>query len=64
MDQRDHCSLILMAKILNAIKKPAKKVAVKEVKEVAEVVTCEACNGTGLLDKDNLCALCDGSGKK
>lgn len=53
-----------MAKILNAIKKPAKKVAVKEVKEVAEVVTCEACNGTGLLDKDNLCALCDGSGKK
>lgn len=54
-----------MGKILNAIKKPAKKVAVKEVKEVVEVVkTCEACNGTGLLDKDNLCALCDGSGKK
>lgn len=54
-----------MAKAVTAIKKIVKKVAGKKevVKVTKKKVTCEACNGTGLLDAQNLCVMCDGSGQ-
>lgn len=49
-----------MSKLVEKVKKlVSKKTAPKKVVEKK----CEACNGTGLLDPHNLCAMCDGSGK-
>jgi DnaJ-class molecular chaperone len=56
---------MFMAKVAAAVKKVVKKKAVKvEVKEVVLPTKCEGCKGSGLLDRDNLCVLCDGSGTK
>lgn len=56
-----------MGKLLESLKKTVGKPTKVEKKEVKEVkkkeVTCESCNGKGLLDADNLCVVCDGSGK-
>ena len=53
---------MFMTKIVNAIKKPVKKVAV--VKEEKEVTVCTDCNGTGLKDAQTICATCAGGGQK
>ena len=55
-----------MGKVTEAVKKAVtKKPKVVDVEVVEDVVsdTCTACNGTGLLDADNLCTICDGNGK-
>lgn len=43
----------LVEAVKKAVKTPAKEKAV-----------CPDCKGSGLLDPNNLCTLCDGSGKK
>jgi DnaJ-class molecular chaperone len=52
-----------MAKVVEAVKKAVTKKP-KVVEKVVEktVTTCESCNGTGLLDVNNICVVCDGSG--
>lgn len=64
--------LTFMATIKKAVEKAVKKTVVKkkavkevevEIVEVPVLTKCEACNGTGLLDPNNLCAICDGSGQ-
>lgn len=47
-----------MARKAVEVVKPTKKKVDVEKKE-----RCIACNGTGLLDRDNLCTLCDGTGE-
>jgi len=48
-----------MTKVVEAVK----KAVTKKPKVVEETVTtCEKCNGTGLLDVNNICVVCDGSG--
>ena len=61
--------------VIKAVKKTVAKkpikVVVEEVVEVVEEVVeevkkgkvCEPCNGTGLADANNLCAVCEGHGK-
>ena len=56
-----------MAKVVEKAKAAVKKVTAKKVaakEEKVTHVTCDGCNGTGLIDRDNLCVICDGSGQK
>lgn len=48
--------MLMAKKLVEAVKASVKKPAKKEV-------VCTGCNGRGLLDADNLCVVCDGSGK-
>jgi len=52
-----------MGKVVEAVKKAVtKKPKVVDV-EVPVPTKCTECNGRGLLDADNLCVVCDGSGQ-
>ena len=49
-----------MTKVVEAVKKAVTKKP--KVVEEETVTSCESCNGTGLLDVNNICVVCDGSG--
>lgn len=51
-----------MGKVVEAVKKAVTKKPVKKVVEKLESKPCIECKGTGLLDRENLCVVCDGSG--
>jgi len=55
-----------MGRVTEAVKKAVTKkpkVVEEEIVEVSVPTKCTECNGRGLLDADNLCVVCDGSGQ-
>jgi DnaJ-class molecular chaperone len=54
---------MLMALAKKIVKKVAPKKRVVKEKVIVKV-TCESCNGRGLLNSHTLCGACEGSGQK